>query len=216
MLVGPVEFGLLLHHPDSGVPIGSDHFVVVMGVEQDTVRFHDPHGHPHATLPVKDFAAAWRAETIGYHPEPFTMRTGFCVDRQVDVLTGLQRSLPAAAQWLTDADQLTASGTIGGYGACEHLADLAATGLEPWQRDHLSNFAIRAGARRLTDAAAWLAQIGAFDAADIADQQARLVGALQYTVVADDRPNAAGILRQLAPTYEHMRGALETHIRTAD
>lgn len=212
VLAGPVEFGLLLHHPDSGEPVGSDHFVVVMGVEQDTVRFHDPHGHPHATLPVQDFAAAWRAETIGYHPEPFTMRTGFRVAREVDLLTALQRSLPAAVQWLTDGGQLTASGTIGGYAACQRLADLAGAGLEPWQRDHLSYFAIRVGARRLTDAAAWLDQVGAFGAAEIADQQARLVGALQYTVVANDRPATA----QLAPTYEHMRGALDTHIRTAD
>ena len=41
------------------------------------------------------------------------------------------------------------------------------------------------------------------------------MGALQHAVVADDRPVAARILRQLAPTYEHMRDALGTHIRTA-
>ena len=37
--------------PDSGTAIGSDHYVVVTGVENDVVRFHDPHGHPYATLP---------------------------------------------------------------------------------------------------------------------------------------------------------------------
>src|SRR5437763_148774 len=60
LLAGPLEFGLLLHHPDSGTAIGSDHYVVVTGVEDGIVCFHDPHGHPYATLPADDFIAAWR------------------------------------------------------------------------------------------------------------------------------------------------------------
>ena len=31
-LVGPVEMGLLRHHPDAGEPIGADHYVVVIAV----------------------------------------------------------------------------------------------------------------------------------------------------------------------------------------
>ena len=31
----------------------------------DTVVFHDPHGHPYATLPVTDFLAAWEAKAVG-------------------------------------------------------------------------------------------------------------------------------------------------------
>jgi hypothetical protein len=77
LLAGPLEFGLLLHHPDSGTAIGSDHYVVVTGVEDGIVRFHDPHGHPYATLPADDFIAAWRADSIGYATEPFTARAGF-------------------------------------------------------------------------------------------------------------------------------------------
>jgi hypothetical protein len=46
VLVGPVEMGLLLHQPGSGQAIGADHFVVAMAVEDATVCFHDPHGHP--------------------------------------------------------------------------------------------------------------------------------------------------------------------------
>jgi hypothetical protein len=214
VLAGPVEFGLLAHHPGSGVPIGSDHFVVVTGVDQDTVRFHDPHGHPHATLPGKDFAAAWAAETIGYQPQPFTMRTGFRVVCEVALLTALERSLPAAVRWLTGADQPTAAGAIGGGAACQGLAELVTTGLQPWQRDHLSYFAVRVGARRLADAAFWLTRMGACTAAEIADQQARLVGALQYPFVTDDRLAAARLLRQLAPTYRQLRTALITHMQS--
>ena len=88
------------------------------------------------------------------------------------------------------------------------------TGLQPWQRDHLSYFAVRVGARRLADAAFWLTRMGACTAAEIADQQARLVGALQYPFVTDDRLAAARLLRQLAPTYRQLRTALITHMQS--
>ena len=100
LLAGPLEFGLLLHHPDSGTAIGSDHYVVVTGVEDGIVRFHDPHGHPYATLPADDFIAAWRADSIGYATEPFTARAGFQRVRDVDPATALRRALPMAARWL--------------------------------------------------------------------------------------------------------------------
>jgi hypothetical protein len=121
--------------------------VVVTGVEDGIVRFHDPHGHPYATLPADDFIAAWRADSIGYATEPFTARAGFQRVRDVDPATALRRALPMAARW---------------------LADLVETGLEPWQHDHLGYFAIRVGARRLSDASACLAFIGESKAVSIA------------------------------------------------
>ena len=187
LLAGPLEFGLLLHHPDSGTAIGSDHYVVVTGVEDGIVRFHDPHGHPSATLPADDFIAAWRADSIGYSTEPFTARSGFQRIRDVDPATALRRALPMAARW---------------------LAELVETGLEPWQHDHLGYFAIRVGARRLSDASACLAFIGESKAASIAGEQARLVGAMQYPLVIGDRITLARLLRRLAPTYEQVRASL--------
>lgn len=207
VLVGPVEFGLLLHHPGAGTAIGSDHFLVVTGVEHETVRFHDPHGHLHATLLTSDFAAAWRAETVDYHPEPYTMRTGFRAISEIDLATALRRSLPAALRWLSTEEPAT-SRTLARAAACQHLADLVAAGLEPWQRDHLGYFAIRVGARRLAGAATWLTEIGAITAAEIADHQAQLVGALQHPLVTDNRVAMTEILRRLAPTYEQLRASL--------
>jgi hypothetical protein len=69
-------------------------------------------------------------------------------------------------------------------------------------------FAIRAGARRLADAAVCLAFIGENKAADIADEQARLVGALQHPLVTGDRATVAALLRRLAPMYEQLRACL--------
>jgi hypothetical protein len=73
---------------------------------------------------------------------------------------------------------------------------------------HLIYFAIKAGARRLTDAATALACIGRDQAAAVATRQARLVGSLQYSLVAGANESAAETLRQLAPTYDELAAAL--------
>lgn len=208
VLVGPVEFGLLLHHPGAGEPVGSDHYLVVTEVEGDMVCFHDPHGNPHATLPAAAFAAAWWAETIDYKPEPYTMRTSFRRLREVSPLDALHASLPAACRWASGAGMRPDSGDLGGADACLRLAECAEAGLESGPRAHLTWFAIRVGARRLADAARWLPHVGADDVAAICDLQARLVGALQYPLVQDDRAAAVALLRWLAPTYQDLAAAL--------
>jgi hypothetical protein len=80
--------------------------------------------------------------------------------------------------------------------------------LTPQQSGHLVHFAVRVGARRLADAAEWLARVESAAAADIAERQARLVGALQHPLVRGDRTTAADLLRQLAPTYAQLAAAL--------
>jgi hypothetical protein len=233
VLAGPVEMGLLLHQPGSGRAIGADHFVVVTEVTADTVCFHDPHGHPHATLPIPAFTAAWRGDSIGYTDAPFVLRTAFRrkdghgvdghgvdghgVDgRSVDehgvdgprVEAAIRAALPDAVAWLAGRPGLAPPGSLGGAEAVERLADLVEQGLEPWQHAHLTVFAIRVGARRLADAAYWLGRVGAEAAAETADHQARLVGALQYPMVAGDTTEASKILRELVPTYDVLRGRL--------
>ena len=161
LLAGPLEFGLLLYQPGSGTAIGSDHYVVVTGTENDMVRLHDPHGHPYATLPTTDFIAAWRAvpaaESIGYSAEPFTAWTSFRRVHDTGEAAALRRALPAAARWLAgDMKRPVPPGSLGGAAALERLAEIAEAGLEPWPHDHLAWFAIRVGARRLADAAACL------------------------------------------------------------
>ncbi|GIE76687.1 hypothetical protein Aph02nite_26370 [Actinoplanes philippinensis] len=208
MLVGPVEFGLLRHIPGMTGPIRSDHFVVVLGVDGDLVRFHDPHGFPYATLPVSHFLAAWRADTIGYRAHPYTMRSGFV---NVDAVTGddaLRAALPGAAAWLRGRDLPVPPGTIGGADGLHRLAEQVTDGLEPEARDHLIHFAVRVGARRLADAATALAGLGLGRAAAIATRQARFVGSLQYDLVSGDDKAVAGTLRRLAPTYPELADTL--------
>ncbi|WP_280383432.1 hypothetical protein [Nocardia wallacei] len=207
VLVGPVEMGLLRHQPGMSGPIGADHYVVVLEVGDERVVMHDPQGYPFAALPVPLLLRAWRAETIPYG-SPFTMRHGFARDREVAVDEALRAAVPNAVAFLSNrADLPVPEGTLGTAAAARVLADMLSAGPGPELKDHLMHFAIRVGARRLSDAAAALYGLGFDAAADVAATQARLVGALQYDIVTDDHAAAAATLRRLAPTYERL-GAL--------
>jgi hypothetical protein len=208
-IVGPVEMGLLLNHPGFTQPIGADHFLLVLEVGDDQVRYHDPHGFPYATLPVGAFLAAWRAETIGYRATAYTIRSDFQRVGHVRDEEALRACLLRAAAWLTPREGVDVPpGTLGGRPATDRLADMILAGLEPAIHGHLVHFAIRLGARRLTDAATALAGIGLDEAAYLADQQARLVGSLQYELVAGSAERAAETVRTLGPTYADLAARL--------
>jgi hypothetical protein len=67
-------------------------------------------------------------------------------------------------------------------------------------------FAIRVGARRLSDTADCLPLAGYTDAAGIAAEQARLVGSMQRPIVARDFARAAAAPRDLAPHLRRVAG----------
>ncbi|MFE2146270.1 hypothetical protein ACFXA3_31850 [Streptomyces sp. NPDC059456] len=209
VLVGPVDMGLLLHQPGTPNSDGGDHYVVVLAVGAEQVRFHDPHGFPHATLPVEAFLAAWEAKSVGYVDAPYVLRTGFVRAYEVTAAEALRASLPEAVRWLTGRSDLPMPpGSLGGAAAVEELAALLSRGPDPAVRHLLTAFGVRVGARRLGDAAACLAHLGLDEAAAIAADQARLVGSLQFPLVTGDDEGAAAALRLLAPTYERLREAL--------
>ncbi|GGA79161.1 hypothetical protein GCM10011491_03010 [Brucella endophytica] len=206
--IGPVEMGHLRHQPGMKGPIGADHYVVVLGVDDAHVRMHDPQGYPFALLPIADFMAAWRAETLDYG-EPYTMRTGFRRLREMSEEETIRTSLPAAIRWLSmEGGEHLPEGTLGNDAAAQALAAMLEGGCDEDLRGHLIHFAIRVGARRLADVATCLARIGLAEAAQIASEQAHLVGALQYPLTVGQDAEAATILRMLAPSYERLLAAL--------
>jgi hypothetical protein len=209
LLVGPVEMGLLTHAPGRGTPWEADHYVVVFAVEGDLVRFHDPAGYPFATLPIEQFTAAWRTETLLYG-ESYTSRRGFRRNRDVSAVEAIWSSIPNWAAWLRSEHGFAVSaGTLANRDAAERLADMVEDGLTDKVRDHLLHFAIQVGARRLNDAGACLAAAGADEAAAIAVGQARLVGGLQFDLTAGRTDAAAKALRELGGTYEELAESLE-------
>lgn len=207
--IGPVEMGHLHHQPGMRGAIGADHYVVALALRDGLVEMHDPQGYPHATLPLADFMAAWRGETVDYG-ESYTMRTGF---RRIEIVPedeAIRRALPAAMRWLAmDRHLQPPPGTLGNEAAALALAERVAAGCDDELRGHLIHFGVRVGARRASDAARCLARIGLDAAAGIMGRQARLIGALQYPLVARHDAAAAVHLRALAPTYRELLAVLE-------
>ena len=209
VLAGPAEMGLFRHQPEMTGPIGADHFVCVLEADDTLIRFHDPHGFPYATLPPRDFLAAWRADTIEYKATPYTMRSDFRRVRPVSAPEALRAAVPGAVAWLRGREDLAVPpGTIGGAAAARRMADMVAGGLDGGVYGHLAYFAIKVGARRLADAATALTGIGLDQAAAVATRQAQLVGSLQCDIVTGASESAAGTLRRLAPTYDELAAAL--------
>lgn len=209
VLAGPVEMGLLRHQPGMAGPIGADHFVTVLNADDELVTFHDPQGHPYATLPTSDFITAWRADTIGYRRMAYTMRRDFVRVSDVAGEAAVRAAVPGAVAWLRGRDDVAVPpGTIGGAAGVLRLAELVTDGLDAQLHAHLVNFAIRVGARRLADAATALDGVGYGQAAAVVTRQARLVGSLQYDIVAGQPASAAATLRRLAPTYDELASKL--------
>jgi hypothetical protein len=193
----------------NGYPIGSDHFVIVLDADEELVRFHDPQGVPYATLPTDHFLAAWRAETIDYPHVPYTLRHDFRRVRPVTVTDALRSAVPGWVGWLNGRTDLAAPpGSLPGGQGVRALATMVHDGLSSDIHNHLVFFAIRCGARRQSDAAAVLTHLGHDRAARIANQQARLIGSLQYDIVHSRTEAAVRTLEELAPTYDALADAL--------
>jgi hypothetical protein len=205
---GPVEMGHFRHQPEMSGPIGADHYVVVLDVNDSRVLLHDPQGYPYAEVPVDEFLTAWRAETISYGA-PYTMRTDFAKVADVKDADAIRSVIPAAVDWLSVRTDLPMPpGSLGNAAAAAEVASRIEAGAGDGLREHLIYFAIRVGARRLSDTADCLLLAGYEDAAAVAARQARLVGSLQHPMVTGDFASAAAALRDLAPTYDELRAAL--------
>ena len=206
--VGPLEMGLLRHQPEMTGPIGADHFVVALDVNDERVLIHDPQGFPYAEVPVADFLTAWRADTLTYG-SPYKMRTDFERIAEVSDADAVRSVIPAARDHLAQVtDEKMPPGSLGNADAAYRVAEMVEAGAENGLREQLVYFAVKVGARRLDDTATCLDLAGYAGAAAIAAEQARLVGSLQHPLVTRDFPKAAAALRELAPTYERLRAAL--------
>jgi hypothetical protein len=200
--------GYLHHQPEMTGPIGADHYVVVLDVDDQRVLIHDPQGFPYAEVPIKDFMTAWQADTITYG-DPYTMRTDFVKVADITDADAIRSIIPSAIEWLSvRTDLQMPPGSLGNGQAAERVAEMIQAGAGGGLREHLIYFAIRVGARRLNDTASCLTLAGYPEAAAIAATQARLVGSMQHPMVTGNLVAAATALRELAPTYSQLRAAL--------
>ena len=210
VLAGPVDLGCLSYAPGHQYLAGVDHCVVVLGVEDDVVRLHDPRGYPCVTIPVPDFVEAWRAEKVSYPHAPFTARTNFRTNTRRDRQAMIRAALPIIrASVAADPGGPVAFGSVRALRlAAENLRGGAPTSLA----GHLVHFALPLAARHSVDASAFFEEAGIFNGAAFLEQQARWFGEAAYPARQDHWEEVARLLEQIASLHPKLISALDAAI----
>lgn len=202
VLLGPLDMGYLAYNPSARFAAGADHFLVVLEVEADHVRVHDPKGFPYATLPFEPLLNAWRAEHIGYVDASYIMRSDFRPVETVSRQQMIARTLPlirANVQWDPNSSEVA-----GGVRALGILVQTLRDKVPDHLSGHLLYFALPLAVRRNLDARAFLLEGGRPEAAHLLDQQARLLGQAQYPAAQRDWSTVASLIEQVADVEQRL------------
>jgi hypothetical protein len=210
VLAGPLDMGALGYMPQHAQLSGSDHFVVVLAVEGERVRVHDPDGYPCVAMPAVEFLRAWRAERVRYAPTPYAMRSGFRQTRRPTREAMIARTLGAARAGL--AADPGGPDRYGGPRAFRLLAADLRGAMAKRLGGHLTSFALPLAARRSHDAAAFLREAGHAEAAGLFERKAQCFGEAQYWAVQERWTDTADLMEALAD----LEGALIRALEPAD
>jgi hypothetical protein len=206
VLAGPLDMGALGYLPQHAQLSGSDHFVIVLGVEGDRVRVHDPDGYPYAAMPAAEFLRAWKAERVRYARAPYTMRSAFRQVRHPARDEMIARTLPVVRTNLT-ADP-GGPDHYGGPRAFRLLAADLRGAVAKRLAGHLTFFAFPLAARRSHDVAAFLREAGRVEAAGLVERKGCCFGDAQYAAVQERWEHTADIMEAVADLEEALIHAL--------
>lgn len=196
VVVGPLDMSKLTYIPGHEHLVGVDHFVLVHDVTDEEVFLHDPGGSPYVSLPIADFLAAWRAESVAYRTGSYSSWSGLrrmASPSRGEVVAAtdahLREYLPTVPLVWGEENQ--------GPGAIRRLAEVVREGVPPHLDGHLSQFALPLGARRAADFARFYGPHDAERAA-IKDRQSRHFGAAFVAMRRRDWARLAEELRAVA------------------
>ena len=206
VLAGPLDMGALGYLPQHAQLSGSDPFVIVLGVEGDRVRVHDPDGYPYAAMPAAEFLRAWKAERVRYARAPYTMRSAFRQLRRPARDEMIARTLPVVRTNL--AADPGGPDHYGGPRAFRLLAADLRGAVAKRLAGHLTFFAFPLAARRSHDVAAFLREAGRVEAAGLVERKGRCFGDAQYAAVQERWESAADIMEAVADLEEALIHAL--------
>ncbi len=196
VLLGPLDLGFLPYDPNHRLKRGGDHFIVVLKLDGDRVRVHDPQFYPFAALQVEDLMRAWNAAELGYATCAYTLRGGFREERQVSTDDMLKDTLENARKLI----HATPSGPVffGGSKAFRLAAGVIRG--EPSQAfaGMLVHFVLPIGARRCLDGADFMESVGQTEAAKWMVKKAESYGLAQYYATQEDWKRTGGLFEELA------------------
>ena len=204
VLIGPVNMGYLTYNPNHPYLLGADHYIMVLSVEENHVRVHDPKGFPCAALPVENLLNTWRAEGVDlvYTDEPYTMRTDFRPIEPRSRQQMIERTLPQIGANVHQ--ELWKPGMYGGVAALRMLAQTFRTEVSERLAVHLFHFALPLGLRHKVDAQLFLREGNQFEAAELIEEQASLLGQAQYAGVQHNWSSVAALIEQVATREERL------------
>lgn len=198
-LLGPLDLGSLPYNPFTRGEVGADHYVLAYGWDEDRVRLHDPWGFPCVEISQADLRRAWRADTIPYRRGHYRR---WSRPRRVEAPSDdelFRRALRGfAIVYREDQALLRDSGFTTGPAALHAVAErLRNRQLGETARQFLTHFAVPLAARRALDCSAFL-QPYDFARAQIKEEHAQILGALQGRLMGRDEGTAADLLHQYA------------------
>ncbi|OLM32681.1 hypothetical protein Ae717Ps2_3577c [Pseudonocardia sp. Ae717_Ps2] len=193
VIVGPLDMGMLGYHPGAEGPIGADHYVVAVDINESTIVVHDPDGFPYAHLPVSTLLDCWGSHSLPYSSE---VRHLWARIGREDPAVSRGEAVRAFVCEIPHHYIFAADGELS---SARHMRDfaqrIAADGAGDAIR-MLAHFSLRVGARRRLDAANVLS--GWATLSSLLDEQARCIGRMHLDAAMGDRYCLATRFEQLA------------------
>lgn len=200
VLLGPIDMGLLSYDPNHKFKQGADHFVVVLGIEEEFALIHDPQFYPYATLPIKQLIKAWSAEQIGYIDKAYTLRHSF-IEQQTTTRALMNEATLILAEKI-QSDDVDHPVFFGGSSAFEKAIDLLEGTPNPSFSGLLTNFALPIGARRSVDAMQFMKEVEKPKLSSLYNTKAKLFGKAQYYAVMENWSEVNKCFNRLSETEE--------------
>ena len=157
VLLGPLDMGHLSYLPNAGRAQGCDHFALLVSLNGDEARLHDPLGYPNVAIALKDLAMAWAAGRIPYARGAYRCWAApIPGPRPNDAAlraSGLEAIRAAYCEGEAGASR---QGVLSGEAAFAAAADHLGSGKGENLRRQLIDFGLPLGARRAHDLAVFL------------------------------------------------------------
>lgn len=201
VLIGPLDMGYLVYQKHQSPPFGSDHYVLVYGIDNEKVYLHDPYGYPNAFLTFEQLKPSWKADNISYKLGPYHWWHSpkrVASPKPQDIY---QQSLEYFKYIYQESDKTAQENNrIINSDAIKSVADkLEANELSSEEIGLLTGFALPITAKRANDYANFFRDFNP-DLAKIKDDLSVLSGHAYVMLIEKEIKRASDKLRELAET----------------